>query len=54
MHTHSDAGHDKLYHHNVNVGGGGCGMYVYCRCCLVCIYMPVIDRSNDDCRWDFG
>ena len=23
------AGHDKLYHHNLNVGGGGCGMYNY-------------------------
>ena len=53
MHTHSDAGHDKLYHHNVNVGGGGCGMYVYCRCCLVCIYMPVIDRSFFDYRYNF-
>ena len=23
------AGHDKLYHHNLNVGGGNCGMYNY-------------------------
>ena len=21
------AGHDKHYHHNLNVGGGNCGMY---------------------------
>jgi hypothetical protein len=23
------AGHDKSYHHNINVGGGNCGMYNY-------------------------
>ena len=23
------AGHDKLYHHNLNIGGGNCGMYNY-------------------------
>ena len=28
----------------------GDALYV-CRCCLRCIYMPVIDRSLSDCRY---
>ena len=27
------------------------GAYIN-RCCLLCIYMPAIDRSNDDCRYN--
>ena len=26
--------------------------YVFCRCCLLWLYMPAIDRSLSDCRYE--